>query len=37
VAILGAPARVFDAGAKQIYIYKDLKITFNAGRVNDVQ
>jgi hypothetical protein len=34
---LGQPIRVFDLGAKQIYQYKDLKITFNDGKVAEVQ
>ena len=34
---LGKPRNTVDLGAKIIYIYKDLKITFLKGRVSDVQ
>lgn len=34
---LGAPTKVVNLGAKQIYVYKDLKVTFFNGRVVDVQ
>ena len=36
-AILGQPKSVMDLGAKKIYVYPDMKITFNAGKVTDVQ
>lgn len=36
-ASLGRPRQAFDVGLKKIYVYKDLKITFLNGRVNDVQ
>src|ERR1035441_6903194 len=36
-AILGQPEKVVDLGAKKIYVYKDMKITFTDGRVSDVQ
>jgi hypothetical protein len=36
-AILGTPEKVFDVGKKQIYVYKDVKITFVDGKVSDVQ
>jgi hypothetical protein len=36
-AILGKPDKVVDLGAKKIYLYKDLKITFVDGLVSDVQ
>ncbi len=36
-AILGQPKNIVDLGAKQIYIYPDLKVTFNNGKVTDVQ
>jgi hypothetical protein len=35
--ILGRPEKVVDLGAKKIYLYKDLKITFVDGLVSDVQ
>lgn len=31
------PQKVIDLGAKQIYVYPDLKITFMDGKVSDVQ
>lgn len=34
---LGQPEKKVDLGAKQIYVYKDLKITFVDGKVSDVQ
>jgi hypothetical protein len=34
---LGPPEKKVDLGAKQIYVYKDLKITFVDGKVSDVQ
>ncbi len=37
VAALGKPAKTVDLGAKQIYVYKDLKVTFVNGKVADVQ
>jgi hypothetical protein len=36
-ANLGPPDKMVDLGAKKIYLYKDLKITFVDGRVSDVQ
>ena len=36
-SINGRPDKVIDLGAKKIYVYKDLKITFTDGRVSDVQ
>jgi len=33
---LGAPAKAVDLGAKQLYIYQNLKVTFVNGRVSDV-
>jgi hypothetical protein len=34
---LGNPAKVVDLGAKQIYVYPDMKIVFVDGKVSDVQ
>lgn len=34
---LGTPEKIVNLGAKQIYVYKDLKITFLNGKVADVQ
>ena len=36
-AALGAPLTVIDLGGKKIYKYKDMKITFKAGKVSDVE
>ena len=36
-AINGKPDKVIDLGAKKIYVYKDMKITFTDGKVSDVQ
>jgi outer membrane biosynthesis protein TonB len=36
-AIQGEPQKVVDLGPKQIYVYKDLKITFTDGKVSDIQ
>ena len=37
VAILGQPDKILNLGAKQIYVYKDLKVTFVKGKVTDAQ
>jgi len=34
---LGKPDKIFNVGAKQIYVYKDVKVTFMNGKVSDVQ
>jgi hypothetical protein len=34
---LGKPEKIFNLGAKQIYVYKDVKVTFQNGKVSDVQ
>src|SRR5208337_241866 len=36
-AALGNPDKIVNLGAKQIYVYKDLKVTFLNGKVSDVQ
>ena len=36
-AALGKPDKIVNLGAKQIYVYKDLKVTFKDGKVSDVQ
>jgi len=36
-ALLGQPTKIVDLGVKQIYVYKDLKVTFVKGKVTDVQ
>src|SRR6202047_1307407 len=37
VAILGQPEKILNLGAKQIYVDKDLKVTFVKGKVTDAQ
>lgn len=37
VGVLGQPDKIFNLGAKQIYVYKDVKVTFQNGKVADVQ
>jgi hypothetical protein len=36
-SILGPPKSIVDLGPKKIYVYPDMKITFNSGKVSDVQ
>jgi hypothetical protein len=36
-AIQGEPQKIVDLGARKIYVYKDLKITFTDGSVTDIQ
>jgi hypothetical protein len=36
-ASLGAPLTVIDLNLKKIYKYKDVKVTFNDGKVSDVE
>jgi hypothetical protein len=36
-AALGKPEKIVNLGAKQLYIYKDMKVTFVNGKVTDVQ
>jgi hypothetical protein len=37
VAILGQPQKTAKLAGKEIYFYKDLKVTFKDGKVADVQ
>ena len=37
MAIQGDPQKIVDLGAKKIYVYSDIKITFTDGKVSDVQ
>jgi hypothetical protein len=34
---MGKPDKIVNLGVKQIYVYKDLKVTFINGKVSDVQ
>ena len=36
-AALGAPDKIINLGAKEIYVYKDIKVIFVDGKVSDVQ
>jgi hypothetical protein len=36
-AALGKPDKIVNLGTKQIFVYKDLKVTFLNGKVSDVQ
>jgi hypothetical protein len=36
-ALMGEPKSVATAGTKTIYVYKDMKVIFTAGKVTDVQ
>lgn len=36
-ASMGTPEKIVNLGPKQIYVYKDLKVTFLGGKVADVQ
>jgi hypothetical protein len=36
-ALLGQPEKIVSLASKQIYVYKDLKVTFVKGKVTDVQ
>jgi len=36
-AALGSPDKIVNLGSKQIYVYKDLRVTFLNGKVSDVQ
>lgn len=36
-AAIGVPDKIINLGAKQIYVYKDIKVTFLNGKVSDVQ
>ncbi len=36
-AAFGQPTRIIDLGVKKIYVYKDMKVTFKAGKVSDVE
>ena len=37
VAILGQPDKTANLAGKELYIYKDLKVTFVKGKVKDIQ
>jgi hypothetical protein len=36
-AALGKPKSIMDLGAKKIYVYPDMKVTFNDGKVTDIK
>jgi hypothetical protein len=37
VGALGRPKSIMDLGTKKIYVYPDMKVTFNDGRVTDIK
>ena len=37
VAIMGKPDKIIKAGTKEIYQYKDIKVTFVNGKMTDAQ
>jgi len=37
IAGFGQPARVAKLGAKEIFYYKDMKVTFTNGKVSNVE
>jgi len=37
VAIFGQPQEIVDLNRTQIYVYKDLRVTFLNGKVSDVK
>ncbi len=37
VAELGQPAKTVKLGAKEIYYYKDMKVTFMNGKVSNIE
>ena len=34
---VGAPDKIIKLGAKEVYVYKDMKVVFVDGKVSDVQ
>ncbi len=36
-AALGQPKSIMDLGPKKIYVYQDMKVTFNGGKVSDIK
>lgn len=36
-SVLGKPDKIVDLGPKKIYVYKDMKVIFQDGKVSDVQ
>jgi hypothetical protein len=37
IAAVGQPSRILNLGTKTIYVYKDMKVTFKAGKVSDIE
>jgi hypothetical protein len=37
VAAFGPPLRKAALGAQEVYVYKDMKVTFTNGKVSDVE
>jgi hypothetical protein len=36
-ALMGNPTKVFDLGGRKVYVYPDMKITFSAGKVSNIE
>jgi hypothetical protein len=34
---MGKPKSIMDLGKKKIYVYPDMKVIFNNGKVTDIQ
>jgi len=37
IGAIGKPKTIMDLGSKKIYVYPDMKVTFKAGKVTDIQ
>jgi hypothetical protein len=37
IAIIGQPLKIANLGTKQIYVYKDFKVTLTAGKVTNIE
>ena len=36
-AVMGQPKSIMDLGNKKIYIYRNMKVTFNGNKVTDIE
>jgi hypothetical protein len=37
IGALGKPKNIVDLGNKKIFVYPDMKVTFNGGKVTDIK
>jgi len=37
IAIMGQPTRIAKLGVKEIFYYKDMKVTFTNGKVSNIE